>query len=89
MAVFFRSALMSLAVAKPSEAPPDARRTAESATAVLATLGGFAIAMAAASHLALVHSRAFLAFCQRADTVSAQPLHIEASLRLCGRARRH
>jgi len=79
--VFSGHHAMSLAVAKRPEAPPDPRRMAERATVILFALGGFAIAMAAASHLALVHSRAFLAFCQRADGVAAQPLHSEVTLR--------
>ena len=65
---------MSLAVAKPPEAPPDARRTAERATFVLLAVIGSAVAWTAATHLALVHCRPFLAFCQRANGASAQHL---------------
>ena len=72
---------MSLAVAKPPEAPPDARRTAERATFVLLAVIGSAVAWTAATHLALVHCRPFLAFCQRANGPSAQHLRIEATLR--------
>jgi hypothetical protein len=72
---------MSLAAATPPEAPPHARRTAESAAVVLLAVFGFAVALAAASHLALVHSRPFLAFCRREGSAATQPLRIEATLR--------
>jgi hypothetical protein len=72
---------MSLAVTNPPEEHPHLRRTAERATAVLFALAGFAIAFTVASQYALVHNRAFLAFCQRADGVAGEPLRIEATLR--------
>jgi hypothetical protein len=82
MAVLFGSRDMSLAVAKPKEPSPFADPPRETAVGVALRLSAFAVAIILASHLLLVHSRSFLARCQRAEDVASQPLRIEATLRL-------
>jgi hypothetical protein len=72
---------MSLAAAPSPEAPAAPRAHAGSGAAVLLALAAFTLVVAAASHLAIVHSRPLLVSLARTEDVAAQPLHIEATLR--------